>query len=74
MYTAPAARGGGDGTAARALPALARGHQEAHRGPHRAGVPRSLARRPQSVHLRRIGSYPYSTDHTPPFDTTVCLL
>lgn len=53
---APAAGSRSDGAAARALPAVARGDQEAHRGAHRAGVPGALARRPQSLHLRRIGS------------------
>lgn len=53
---APATGSGSDGTAARALPAVARGDQETHRRPHRARVPRTLARRPQSLHIRRIGS------------------
>lgn len=53
--SAHAAGGGGDGAAARALPAVAGRHQEAHRGTHRAGVPRAHARRPQGVQLRRIG-------------------
>lgn len=52
---AHAAGSGGDGAVARALPALARRHQEAHRGAHREGVPRAHARRPQSLHLRCIG-------------------
>lgn len=53
---AHAAGGGGVGAAARALPAVARGDQEAHRGAHRARVPGAHARRPQGVHLRRIGA------------------
>lgn len=53
---AHAAGDGGDGAAARALPAVAGGDQEAHRGAHRARVPGAHARRPQSLHLRRIGS------------------
>lgn len=54
--SAHAAGDGGDGAAARALPAVAGGDQEAHRGAHRARVPGAHARRPQSLHLRRIGS------------------
>lgn len=58
LSAAHAAGGGGDGAAARALPAVARRHQEAHRGAHRARVPGAHARRPQGLHLRRIGAYP----------------
>lgn len=57
LSLAHAVGGGGDGAAARALPAVACRHQEAHRGAHRARVPRAHARRPQSLHLRRIGTY-----------------
>lgn len=56
VYTAAHALGSrSDGTAARALPAVASGYQEAHRRAHWAGVPRPHAGRPQGLHLRRIG-------------------
>lgn len=66
LSTAHAAGGGGDGAAARALPAVARRHQEAHRGAHRARVPGAHARRPQGLHLRRIGAYPPTPACTSP--------
>lgn len=56
MCAAHAAGGGGDGAAARALPTVARRHQEAHRGADRARVPGAHARRPQGLHLRGIGA------------------
>lgn len=64
--SAHAAGSGGDGTTARALPALARGHQETHRGAHRAGVPRAHPRRPQGLHLRGIGATRPAASPRPP--------
>lgn len=56
VLPAHAASCGSNRTTAHALPAVSGRHKETDRGADRTGVPRTFARRPQSLHLRRIGS------------------